>query len=84
MTEKIPEFPKSKSLSDVGADHPKEGDVVGARTIISVRDKFIIFGQREGDLANCGSYVTDYREWFNYEADVAAGRITVQPIPATA
>jgi hypothetical protein len=47
--------------------HPKAGDKVGDRTIINVSEKYIIFGKREGDLENCGAYITDYREWFRYE-----------------
>jgi len=50
-------------------NHPKAGDVVGDRTVINVRDTFLIFGQREGDVPNCGAYITSYREWFAYERD---------------
>jgi hypothetical protein len=53
-----------------GETHPKIGDKVGDRTIINVGSKYIIFGQREGDLENCGAYFTDYREWFRYEYDL--------------
>ncbi len=54
-------------MREIGEDHPKAGDVVGDRTIIRVCEKFIVFGQREGDTPNCGAYLTDYREWFDYE-----------------
>lgn len=58
-------------MSDYG--HPKVGDVVRDRTVINVRDEFLIFGQRENDIPNCGAYVTSYREWFAYERTVADG-----------
>ena len=70
---RVAENAVSKSLSDVGCNHPKAGDVVGARTVIRVAEKSILFGKREGELQNCGAYVTDYREWFDYERRVVDG-----------
>jgi hypothetical protein len=67
MPTKIPEWPQSKSLSDVGSDFPKVGDRVGDRTVINVGSRHIIFGKKEGNIENCGAYVTDFREWFVYE-----------------
>jgi hypothetical protein len=51
--------------------HPKFGDEVGDRTVIRVMEKFIVYGQREGDLRNCGAYLTDFEEWFAYKAALA-------------
>jgi hypothetical protein len=47
--------------------HPKSGDEVGDRTIICVKGETIVFGQRDGDLRNCGAYVTDFEEWYEYK-----------------
>lgn len=62
-----------RSLNDIGANHPKAGDVVGSRTIIRAADKWILYGQTENGIPNCGCYVTDYREWFDYERRVIDG-----------
>lgn len=47
-------------MTHIGDSHPKAGDVVGDRTVIRVCARFILYGQREGDVPNCGSYVTSY------------------------
>lgn len=67
LPERIARYPETTPVIEDG--HPKVGDVVGDRTIISVGEKIIVFGQREGDLPNCGAYLTNYREWFNYERE---------------
>jgi hypothetical protein len=47
---------------------PKAGDVVKDRTVIRVipAADIILFGQREGEVPNCGAYRTDLEEWLLY------------------
>lgn len=45
----------------------KVGDRVKDRTVIRVIGQYIVFGRRERNIDNCGAYVTDFEEWFDYK-----------------
>jgi len=52
---------------------PRPGDEVGDRTCFSVRGNFILFGQVENGIRNCGAWITDRTEWAHH----AGAKVTI-------
>ena len=49
---------------------PQSRDKLGTRTVICVKSAdCIVFGETIGDTENCGAWVTDLREWLEYERE---------------
>lgn len=72
--ERVAAFKQAQKEARGRWEHPQAGDVVGDRTIIRVLSDRIIYGQKDGDIPNCGAYVTNYREWFEYERNAQNSR----------
>jgi hypothetical protein len=50
---------------------PSVGERLGNRTVICVKSAdCIIFGVDERDVTNCGAYITNLREWLDFERRV--------------